>query len=58
MFILAAIVLFVLNANNVNVPDWLLIVASIIASIEFVFYLLAVLLQRGILKTYKNGEWK
>lgn len=58
MFILTAIVLFVLNANSVNVPDWLLIIASIIAAIEAGFYLLAILIQRGILKQINKNDWR
>jgi hypothetical protein len=57
MFILAAIVLFVLSANAIAVPAWLLIIASIIASIEAGFYVLAFLLSRGIIKTITKDDW-
>lgn len=58
MFILTAIVLFVLNANGINVPDFILIIASIIACIETGFYVIAILLQRGILKAINKDDWR
>lgn len=57
MFILATAVLYIMNANGILVPHWLLIVLSIIACIEAVFWVIAILLQRGILKQTNKDDW-
>lgn len=60
MFIIAAIILFVLNANAVAVPAWLLITAAIIGGLELGFYVLAlvisVLAGKGIAGAFKRMD--
>lgn len=58
MFIIAAIILFVLNANAVAVPAWLLITAAIIGGLELGFYVLAIIINllaaKGIANAFKK----
>jgi hypothetical protein len=44
MFILAAIILVVLNANAVAMPSWLLITAIVLGALELGFYVLAIII--------------
>ena len=56
MFILAAIVLLVLNANAiVAVPAWLLVTVCIVGAIELGFYVLAIIINVIAFVRIKNG---
>ena len=44
MFIIAAIVLLILNANQILMPQWLLITAIVLGAIELGFYVLAIVI--------------
>lgn len=58
MFIIAALILIILNANAVVIPSWVLITAIVLGSIELGFYVLAAIINffiaRGIFKEFKK----
>lgn len=58
MFIIAAIILLILNANAIAMPSWLLVTAVVLGAIELGFYVLAIVINLlaffGIAKAGKN----
>lgn len=58
MFIIAAIILLVLNANAIAMPSWLLVTAIVLGAIELGFYVLAIVINLlaffGIAKAGKS----
>lgn len=55
MFIIAAIILLILNANAIAMPSWLLVTAIVLGAIELGFYVLAIAINIWAFMRIKRG---